>query len=118
MAPAPSLPPTSAVKETIAARMPSKPPQVRREAPSASSDTSAGDRIYTQAELPEAIRRGLPKIVFGGASFSGDKASRMVILNGQVFHEGDVVAPGLVLKQVKQKAAVLAYKGYRYELGF
>ena len=77
-----------------------------------------GDRVYSQAELPEAIRRDLPKIAFGGASYSTDKASRMVFLNGQVFHEGDTVAPGLVLKQVKQKGAVLAYKGYRYELGF
>ncbi len=117
VAPAASPLPNSAVKETVATRAPGKP-QVRREAPAESSAAPASDRIYTQAELPEAIRRSLPKIAFGGASYSGDKASRMVILNGQVFHEGDTVAPGLVLKQVKQKGAVLAYKGYRYELGF
>ena len=117
VAPAASPPPNSAVKETVAARAPGKP-QVRREAPAESSAAPASDRIYTQAELPEAIRRSLPKIAFGGASYSGDKASRMVILNGQVFHEGDTIAPGLVLKQVQQKGAVLAYKGYRYELGF
>jgi general secretion pathway protein B len=120
-APAPSMLPASAAKETVATRTPGKA-QVRREAPAASSavsaSASASDRIYTQAELPEAIRRELPKIAFGGASYSGDKASRMVILNGQVFHEGDTVAAGLVLKQVKQKGAVLAYKGYSYELGF
>jgi general secretion pathway protein B len=117
VAPTPSRPATGAARGTVAPRTPSKP-QVRKEAPAELPAASASDRIFTQAELPEAIRRELPKIAFGGASYSGDKASRMVILNGQVFHEGDTVAAGLVLKQVKQKGAVLAYKGYRYEIGF
>ena len=115
-APVPS--PASTAKVTIARRTPLKPPVRRDDADATPAAAPADDRIYTQAELPEPIRRGLPKIAFGGASFSGDKASRMVILNGQVFHEGDTVAPGLVLKQVRQKSAVLGYKGYRYELGF
>jgi general secretion pathway protein B len=115
--PASSRPTTVAAKESVAPRTPTKP-QARKEAPAELPAASASDRVFTQAELPEAIRRELPKIAFGGASYSGDKASRMVILNGQVFHEGDTVAAGLVLKQVKQKAAVLAYKGYRYEIGF
>ncbi|MEO8523336.1 MAG: general secretion pathway protein GspB [Caldimonas sp.] len=114
-APAPLA--TGAAKKADLARPPSKP-RVRKEAPAESPAPSASERIFTRAELPEAIRRELPNIAFGGASYSGDKASRMVILNGRVFHEGDTVAPGLVLKQVKQKGAVLAYKGYRYEIGF
>ena len=69
------------------------------------------------AELPESVRRELPKLSYGGGSYSGDKASRLAFLNGQVFHEGDTIAPGLVLKQVKQKGAILAYKGYRFEIG-
>ncbi len=82
-------------------------------------DKPAGDdRIYTRAELPEPIRRDLPQLAVGGASYSKDPASRMVILNGRVFHEGDKVAPGLVLQTIKLKAAVLAYKGYRFELAF
>ncbi|MGZ5158089.1 MAG: general secretion pathway protein GspB [Caldimonas sp.] len=109
--------PASVTKELRPARPVARPP-ARREAAASSAPAAGGDRLYTLAELPEAIRRELPKIVFGGASYSGDKASRMVILNGQVFHEGDTVAPGLVLQQVRQKNAVLAYKGYRYELGF
>ena len=114
-----SVRPASAARETMAARPPARAP-VRRELPASASTPlpSPDDRIYTLTELPEAIRRDLPKIAFGGASYSGDKASRMVILNGQVFHEGDTVAPGLVLKQVRQKSAVLTWKGYRYELGF
>jgi general secretion pathway protein B len=76
-----------------------------------------GDKIYSFAELPDAIRRELPRLTYGGGSYSGDKASRLAFLNGQVFHEGDTIAPGLVLRQVKQKGVILAYKGYRFELG-
>jgi general secretion pathway protein B len=108
-----AAPSKAAVKETVVRRVPVKP-NARKDDPDAAP---AGDRIYTQAELPESIRRELPKIAYGGGSFSADKASRMAFLNGQVFHEGDTVAPGLVLKQIKQKGAVLAYKGYRFELG-
>jgi len=104
------------VREAVVRRVPVKP-NVRKDDSEAAPPAPASDRIYAQAELPESIRRELPKIAYGGGSFSADKASRMAFLNGQVFHEGDTVAPGLVLKQIKQKGAVLAYKGYRFELG-
>jgi len=91
--------------------------EVPRAAPASAAAPPADDRIYSMAELPESIRRELPKLAYGGGSYSGDKASRLAFLNGQVFHEGDTLAPGLVLKQVKQKGAILAYKGYRFEIG-
>ena len=79
---------------------------------------AAEPRVHAQSELPEEIRRDLPKIVVGGSSYSGDAASRMVMINGQVFHEGDQLAPNLVLERIKLKSAVLSYKGYRYEVTF
>ena len=114
---APSAPVAAAPASRPAAR-----PAVRREAPATPPGATAGvppaeDRIYSMAELPEAIRRELPKLAYGGGSYSPDKASRLAFLNGQVFHEGDTIAPGLVLKQVRQKGAILAYKGYRFEIG-
>ncbi|MEO8922144.1 MAG: general secretion pathway protein GspB [Caldimonas sp.] len=80
-------------------------------APASGAETGLG-------KLPEALRRELPALAFGGASYSSDAASRMVIFNGRVFHEGDTIAPQLVLQQIKLKAAVLAYKGYRYEMAY
>ena len=79
---------------------------------------TAEPRVHSQAELPEEIRRDLPKLVIGGSSYSGDAASRMVMINGQVFHEGDRLAPDLVLERIRLKSAVLAFKGWRYEVLF
>ena len=75
-------------------------------------------RISTLAELPDEVRRELPTIAVGGSIYSKSAANRMLVINGQVFHEGDELAPGLVLDQIKQKAAVLKIKGYRYEIGY
>ena len=76
------------------------------------------DRVPTQAELPEALRRELPTLSFGGAMFSPTPANRMLIVNGQVFREGDKLAPELWLEQIKLKDAVLRYKGQRYSVTF
>ena len=87
-------------------------------APAGTARAGADSRIVPFAELPDAVRRDLPKLAFGGSSYSGSASSRMVILNGQVFHEGDTVAPGLTLRQIKPKAAVLSFKEVRFELSY
>jgi general secretion pathway protein B len=89
-------------------------PKITDKAPRAQGDA----RVYQQSELPEDVRRDLPKIVIGGSSYSGDAASRMVMVNGQIFHEGDQLAPQLVLERIRPKSAVFSYKGYRYEVTF
>ena len=40
------------------------------------------------------------------------------MINGQVFHEGDQLSAGLVLDKIRRRSAVMAYKGYRYEVTF
>jgi len=84
----------------------------------AAAPNAGAARVYSPAELPEEIRRDLPKVVIGGSSYSGDAASRMIMVNGQVFHEGDRLAPGLVLERIRQKSAVLSFKGWQYEVMF
>ena len=50
--------------------------------------------------------------------YSDNPSSRMLILNGQLVHEGATLAPGLSLEQIKLKSAVLKFKGYRYEITY
>jgi general secretion pathway protein B len=86
---------------------------------SAPASAAAPERpVQTLSELPENIRRELPQITVGGAMYSENAANRMLIINGQVFHEGDKVAGELVLEQTTLKTAVRAYKGYRYGISY
>jgi general secretion pathway protein B len=100
------------------ARAVAREPDTRHPSHAAATTGSAPASGSGAGALPDSLRHELPTLTFGGASFSKDPASRMVIFNGRVFHEGDTLAPQLVLEQIKLKSAVLSYKGYRYELPF
>lgn len=89
------------------------PPVKREPAPG-----PAEPRVYAPGELPDEIRRELPALAIGGAMYSDNPANRMLIINGQVFHERDKLAPNLTLVQIKLKAAVLEYRGYRYGISY
>lgn len=90
-------------------------------APSTRPATAAADNespVPSVGELPDDIRRQLPALSVSGASYSKNAASRMLILNGQVFREGDTVARDLVLEQIRLKSAVLSYRGTRYSINY
>jgi general secretion pathway protein B len=74
--------------------------------------------IPTLAELSPALRAELPPLQVGGAMHSDTPANRMLILNGQVYREGDAIAPGLQLEQIQLRSAVLLYKGQRLRLSY
>jgi general secretion pathway protein B len=126
--PTPTAPPVAAAPPTARAavdarRAPAAPAAPKRVGAATTgtpgaAPATAEPRVHSQAELPEDIRRDLPKLVIGGSSYSGDAASRMVMINGQVFHEGDRLGPDLVLERIRLKSAVLAFKGWRYEVLF
>lgn len=107
----------------VAPTLPVRPPLQPRTAPSAPApppapSPSADTRIYSASELPEDVRRDLPKLVIGGAMYSDNPGNRMLIINSQIFHEGDKLTPDLLLQEIKLKSAVLKYKGYRYAVNY
>ena len=107
----------------VNAKSPKASAKVQAAASAAASAASApalakDARIYTLNELPDEVRKDLPALQIGGAMYSQTAANRMLIVNGQLFHEGDTLAPGLTLEQIKLRSAVLRLKGYRYGISF
>lgn len=101
------------------ARADARPGTAASSAASPAPSSAPGDaRVYALAELPEEVRRQLPKVSVGGSAYSKKAADRILIVNGQVLHEGDKITPDLVLQQIKLRAAVLAFKGFRYEIAY
>lgn len=68
--------------------------------------------------LPESMWAQFPKLNFGGAMHSDNAASRMLIVNGQLFHEGDTVAPGVVLQRIELKSATFRFKGHSHTVQY
>lgn len=62
------------------------------------------------------VREQLPTLQLAGVTYSSNPQYRMAIVNGQVLHEGDQAAPGLVLQRIEPERTVWAFRGYLYAL--
>ena len=76
------------------------------------------ERLYALHELPESVRRAMPRLDVGGSIYSPTPASRFLIINGQIYHEGDAVTPELTLEEIRLKAAVLRFRDHRVQITY
>ena len=77
---------------------------------------SAPEPLLAWAAMPEASRAGLPRLAWSGVVYAEQPAQRLVVVNGQVLREGDEIAPGLQLEQIRPRSAVLRWRGQRVEM--
>lgn len=94
---------------------PARAPAPRAAPPAPAPQESTGT-VFAQADLPASVREQLPTLQLAGVTYSSNPVYRMVIVNGQVLHEGDTAAPGLVLERIEPARTVWAFRGYRYAL--
>ena len=111
-----ALPPKTSPSPSPAPRPVPVPDLQPATAPAAATTPAA--RIVPMGDLPADVRQTLPKAVITGSAYSSNPAMRMLIINGEVFREGDNPAPDLLLEQIKAKSAVLNFKGLRYSVGY
>ena len=86
--------------------------------PAATPPVARGNAVPNIKDLPPDVRAQLPKLTVAGSVYSDTPSARMVILNGQVVHEGDKPAADTVLEQIRLKSAILNFRGQRYEITF
>ena len=115
-----SAPPTPAPTPPGRVILPASAPAPPIAATAASAHEPAPARSEPKstplAALSADLRRELPPLAIGGSIWSDSAAQRFVIINGQVVHEGEVVAAGVVLERIGPKAAVLRWRDLRIEL--
>jgi general secretion pathway protein B len=113
--PAPPLavvPPSSPPPKPAAAHVP-LPAPVKASVPAPEEEN-----LPSLRQLPEAIQRAVPPLTFGGYMYSTNPADRLLLIDKTLRHEGEEVAPGLVLEKLLPKAAVMNYKGNRYRVPY
>ncbi len=97
---------------------PAPAPIVEPAAAPAAAPAAPEEKLPTLRELPEAIAREVPTVVIGGYVYASNPADRLLLVDKVLRHEGEELAPGLVLEKLLPKAAVMIYKGYRYKIAY
>lgn len=115
-APARSAAP-AAVARAGESAAPARPP-VATPPPAQAPAASPEDSLPYLAQLPDATQREVPRVAFGGYMYSANPADRLLLVDKTLRHEGEEVAPGLVLEKLLPKAAVMNYRGLRYRVPY
>lgn len=118
-APAPARVAEPAPPVRVAEAPVSAPPAAPEPAPVAAAAQPAGeDNLRTLQQLPEAVRREIPPVSFGGYIYSPTPGESLLLVDKTLRREGEEVAPGLVLERLMPKAAVMNYRGTRYRVAY
>jgi general secretion pathway protein B len=89
-----------------------------RATPSPAPAAAPEDSLPYLSQLPEAARRDVPRVSFGGYMYSANPADRLLLVDKVLRHEGEEVAPGLVLEKLLPKGAVMNFRGMRYRVPY
>jgi general secretion pathway protein B len=90
----------------------------RAAAPAAAAAPAPEESLPFLQQLPESVRGGIPRVAFGGYMYSANPADRLLLVDKALRHEGEEVAPGLVLEKLLPRAAVMNYRGVRYRVAY
>jgi len=119
---APPAPPPVTVRERAPAPTPAPsrpaPVPVPAAAPAPVAKAAPEDSLPFLQQLPDAQQRDIPRVTFGGYMYSANAADRLLIVDKALRHEGEEVAPGLVLEKLLPKAAVMNFRGIRYRVAY
>lgn len=112
--PAPAPTPVTAPAKTpaVVADASPSPPPVK------AAVNADEERLPALRELPDNLRAAIPQVSFGGYMYSPNPADRLVLIDKVLRHEGEEVAPGLVLEKLLPKAALMNYRGTRYKVAY
>jgi general secretion pathway protein B len=116
-----ATPPPAKVATVAPTRNPDKPLSA---APAASQTlvtapkpaTPVAAALPTYAKLEASVRSQIPPLAVGGSVYSPQASARLLMLNGQVLHEGDRISDGLTVESIGPKASTLNWRGTRFQL--
>ena len=121
-APASVLPAAPAVTPPLvapaAAAMPPRATAIEAPPRAAVPASASAAPVLPFERLPDDVRRQLPRLAVDGSVYSEQHAQRILIIGGQLFHEGDAVAPGVVLERIEPKSAVFRWHDWRYTVAY
>ncbi|MEF2267399.1 general secretion pathway protein GspB [Janthinobacterium sp. LS2A] len=119
--PVPPAPTIAPVQHARPVAEPKQEPPVPVPAPAVpvpAPAAAAEETVPGMRDLPEPIQRQIPPVAIGGYIYSKNPADRLLLIDKALRHEGEELAPGLVLEKLQPKAAIFSFKGYRYRVPY
>lgn len=113
-APAPVVPAAAAVPAAAPTTAAPIAPAAAAAAVAAAAAQPAA--VIKLADLPADQRRAWPNPALSGSVWSESAASRFVIVNGLLLHEGEAAAPGLIVERIGPKSVVMRWRDKRVEV--
>lgn len=80
------------------------------------AETDSETKILEIAQLPEDIKKDLPKITIKGHIYSNRPSSRIVNINGIITREGDTVTSELRVEEITMTGIIFNYEGFRFRM--
>ena len=92
-------------------------PASANDPPVAPLAVAAGTQSPSRSSLPP-LPNTAPKLLVSGSTYSDNPAWRILIVNGQLFREGESPATGIKIEKIGVRAAVLQYEGSSFLLKY
>jgi len=100
-------------------------PQTPTTAPQATEENELISPQVTQSsvallpfleDLPDALRTKLPPLKFAGHTYAKKPSQRIIIINGKILREGDMIAPSTYLREITWEGVTIESNNIRFRV--
>jgi general secretion pathway protein B len=74
------------------------------------------NKVLEIDDLPQSVRRDLPKITVSGHIYSDDPESRVVNINSRILREGEFAAENLKVTEITESGIIFSYGELRFHV--
>ncbi|GAB6193563.1 general secretion pathway protein GspB [Desulfocastanea catecholica] len=67
-------------------------------------------------DLPAALQAEIPPLKFAGHTYSKKPSQRIIIINGKILREGDMIAPSTFLKEITWEGVTIESNSVRFRV--
>jgi general secretion pathway protein B len=84
--------------------------------PSTGIDTTAQTDLPLLNDLPAIVQAEIPNLEYAGHTYSQNPSQRMIIINGKILREGNVIAPNIYLREITWEGLIIESNGTRFRV--
>jgi len=67
-------------------------------------------------ELSPEVQAKIPSLKFAGHTYSAEPSQRMIIINGRILREGDMITPDTRLTEITWEGVIMTCSGIRFRV--